>query len=240
VVNETLIHKLGITDPRQAIGKSIMLWGDPKKKALITGVMKDFNVGTLKKAIPPVLMAPWKEFYRKLNIKIQPGNAHQTLANIESLWNKTYPEAIYEYQFLDKTIADFYKNEDQLSTLYKIFAGIAIFISCLGLYGLVSFMAVQRIKEVGIRKTLGASVGNIVYLFSKEFTLLIIIAFAMSAPVGYYFMHEWLQDFNYRITIGPDIFILAMIMSVIIAWLTVGYKAVKAALTNPVKSLRSE
>jgi len=108
------------------------------------------------------------------------------------------------------------------------------------LYGLVSFMAVQRIKEVGIRKTLGASVGNIVYLFSKEFTVLIVIAFAMSAPVGYYFMHEWLQDFNYRITIGPDIFILAMIMSVIIAWLTVGYKAVKAALTNPVKSLRSE
>ena len=240
VVNETLIHKLGITDPRQAIGKNIMLWNDPKKKALIAGVVKDFNVGTLKKAIPPVLMAPWKEFYGKLNIKIQPGNAHQTLANIESLWNKTYPEGIYEYQFLDKTIAGFYKNEDQLSTLYKIFAGIAIFISCLGLYGLVSFMAVQRIKEVGIRKTLGASVGNIVYLFSKEFTVLIVIAFAMSAPVGYYFMHEWLQDFSYRITIGPDIFILAMIMSVIIAWLTVGYKAVKAALTNPVKSLRSE
>jgi len=101
-------------------------------------------------------------------------------------------------------------------------------------------MAVQRTKEVGIRKTLGASVGHIVYLFSKEFTLLIIIAFVISAPLGYYFMHKWLQDFNYKITIGPEIFILAILASVIIAWTSVGYKAIKAALANPVNSLRSE
>ena len=240
VVNETLIHKLGITDPKQAIGKYIMLWGNRKNNFQITGVVKDFNAGSLKSVIPPILMAPWKQFYAKFNIKIQPRNVHQTLAGVESLWNKTYPEGVYEYQFLDKTIAGFYKSEDELSSLYKIFAGIAIFISCLGLYGLVSFMAVQRIKEVGIRKTLGASVGHIVYLFSREFTLLIVIAFAISAPVGYYFMHEWLQDFTYRIVIGPGIFGLAIMLSVVIAWLTVGYKAVKAALTNPVQSLRSE
>ncbi|HEY4194051.1 MAG TPA: FtsX-like permease family protein, partial [Mucilaginibacter sp.] len=240
VVNETLIHKLGITDPKQAIGKSIMVWNDQKKNKLITGVVKDFNAGSLKNAIPPVLMAPWKSFYSKLNIKIRPVNVSQTLTGIENLWNKTYPDGIYEYQFLDNTIANFYRSEDELSSLYKIFAGIAIFISCLGLYGLVSFMAVQRIKEVGIRKTLGASVGHIVYLFSKEFTLLVVIAFFISAPIGYYFMHKWLQDFTYRITIGPDIFILAIITSVAIAWITVGYKAVKAALDNPVKSLRSE
>ena len=240
VVNETLIHKLGITDPKQAIGKYIRLWNDKKKKAQITGVVKDFNVGSLKDAIPAVLMAPWKTFYSKLNIKIAPGNVQQTLAGVESLWNKTYPEGLYQYQFLDKTIAGFYKSENELSSLYKIFAGIAIFISSLGLYGLVSFMAVQRIKEVGIRKTLGASVANIVYLFSKEFTLLIIVAFAVAAPVGYYFMHQWLQGFTYRISIGPGIFILAAILSVAIAWVAVGYKAVKAALTNPVKSLRSE
>ncbi len=240
VVNETLIHKLGITDPKQAIGKYIMLWGAPKLNAQITGVVKDFNPGSLKNPIPPVLMGPLKANYSKFNIKIQPQNVHQTLAGIESLWNKTFPNGVYEYQFLDKTIADFYKSEDELSSLYKIFAGIAIFISCLGLYGLVSFMAVQRIKEVGIRKTLGASAGNIVYLFSKEFTILIVIAFAIAGPVGYYFMHEWLLDFTYRITIGPGIFILAIISSVIIAWLTVGYKAVRAALANPVKSLRSE
>lgn len=147
---------------------------------------------------------------------------------------------MYEYQFLDDKIANFYKSEDKLSKLYKIFAGIAIFIACLGLYGLVSFMAVQRTKEVGIRKTLGASVGHIVYLFSKEFTLLIIIALAISSLIGWYFMHKWLQDFTYRISIGPGIFALAIVVSVAIAWITVGYKAVRAALANPVKSLRSE
>ncbi|MFI5159867.1 MAG: ABC transporter permease [Sphingobacteriales bacterium] len=240
VINETLMHKLGITDPKQAIGKYIMIWNDKNKHAQITGVVKDFNVGSLKKAIPPVLMASWEAVYQKLNIKIQPANVSQTLAGIQTLWDKSFPAGIYEYHFLDKTIADFYKSEDHLSTLYKIFAGIAIFISCLGLYGLVSFMAVQRTKEVGIRKTLGASVGNIVYLFSKEFTILIAIAFVISAPVGYYLMHNWLDDYIYKIRIGPDIFILAILASVAIAWVSVGYRAVKAALANPVKSLRSE
>ena len=138
-------------------------------------------------------------------------------------------------------MAKFYDRENQLSALYKIFAGIAIFISCLGLYGLVSFMAVQRVKEVGIRKTLGASVGHIVYLFSKEFTLLIIVAFLISAPMAWFGMNKWfLQDYIYRITIGPGIFLLAILASVSIAWMTVGYKAIRAAVANPVQSLRSE
>src|SRR5882757_2441742 len=127
-----------------------------------------------------------------MGVKIAAGQPKQTLATIEKLWNNTYPDYIYQYKFLDDKIAGFYKQEDQLSQLYKIFAGIAIFISCLGLYGLISFMAVQRTKEVGIRKVLGASVRNIIYLFSKEFTVLIIVAFAISAPVGYYLMHKWL------------------------------------------------
>lgn len=240
VVNETLMHKLGITDPKEAIGKYVMLWNDKNKYARITGVVKDFNVNSLKNPISPVLMASWKAVYQKLNIKIQPANVSQTLAGIEGLWNKTYPEGIYEYQFLDKTVANFYKSEDELSTLYKIFAGIAIFISCLGLYGMVSFMAVQRTKEVGIRKTLGASVANIVYLFAKEFTVLILIAFPIASFFGWYFMHQWLQNYSNRITIGPGIFILAILASIVIAWTSVGYKAIKAALANPVKSLRSE
>lgn len=240
VVNETLVKKLGIRDPREAIGKYIKLWDDKKKYAPITGVVKDFNIGSLKNPIQPVLMSSWKNVYQKINIKVQPQNITQTLASIEKLWNSTFPDGMYEYQFLDEKIASFYKSEDQLSQLYKIFAGIAIFISCLGLYGLVSFMAVQRTKEVGIRKTLGASVSSIVYLFSKEFTLLIIIAFAISAPIGWYFMNKWLQDFTYHIPLGPGIFMLAIIASVAIAWVTVGYKAIMAALANPVKSLRSE
>ncbi|HEY8930572.1 MAG TPA: ABC transporter permease [Mucilaginibacter sp.] len=240
VINQTLLKKLGIRDPKEAIGKYIVLWDDKTKNKQIVGVVKDFNVSSLKNEIPPVLMGAWRDVYGRLSIKIQPKNVGQTLASIERLWNSTFPTGVYEYQFLDDKIAIFYKTEKQLSTLYKIFAGIAIFISCLGLYGLVSFMAVQRTKEVGIRKTLGASVSHIVYLFSKEFTLLILIAFAISSPIGWYFMHKWLQGFIYRITIGPEIFILAIVASVAIAWATVGYKAIKAALVNPVKSLRSE
>ncbi|HYK45042.1 MAG TPA: FtsX-like permease family protein, partial [Parafilimonas sp.] len=121
-----------------------------------------------------------------------------------------------------------------------IFAGIAIFISCLGLYGLVSFMAVQRTKEVGIRKVLGASARHIVFLLSKEFTILILIAFVLSAPVAWYIMHQWLQNYTYRIPLSASIFILAIISSVIIAWITVGHRAIQAAMANPVRSLRTE
>ncbi|SHM07439.1 ABC transporter permease [Mucilaginibacter sp. OK098] len=240
IVNQTLLKRLGVHDPKDAIGKYINLWGDKTKTAQIVGVVKDFNVSSLKDEIPPVLMSSWKNVYQVINIKVQPANINSTLASIEKLWNNNFPDGLYEYQFLDDKIAEFYKSEDQLSTLYKIFAGIAIFISCLGLYGLVSFMAVQRTKEVGIRKTLGATVSHIVYLFSKEFTLLILVAFAISAPIGWYFMNKWLQAFTYKITLGPGIFILAILVSIAIAWVTVGYKAVRAALVNPVKSLRSE
>lgn len=240
VVNETFLKKLGVNDPQQAIGKYINLWDDKTKTAQIVGVVKDFNVASLRKEIPPVIMSSWKDVYQKVDIKLEPGDIKQSLASVEKLWNKTFPEYVYDYQFIDDRIADFYKREDQLSQLYKIFAGIAIFISCLGLYGLVSFMAVQRTKEVGIRKTLGASVTNIVYLFSKEFTILVVIAFAISAPIGWYFMNNWLRDFSYRITLGPEIFLLTIILSIAIAWITVGYKAIAAALANPVKSLRTE
>jgi hypothetical protein len=240
VINQTMLKKLGLRTPEEAIGKHIRLWDSYKTYAEVVGVVKDFNTVSLRHAIPPVLMASSNQNYQIINIKLKTANMSSTLATIERLWNAAFPTYMYGYQFLDKKIEGFYKVEDQLSVLYKIFAGIAIFISCLGLYGLISFMAVQRVKEVGIRKTLGASVGNIVYLFSKEFTLLIIVAFVISAPVGWYFMHQWLQGFAYQTPLGPGIFMLAVAVSVVIAWLTVGYKAVSAALANPVKSLRSE
>jgi len=239
VVNETLVKKLGIRNPQDIIGKKIDFWGG-QLKARVVGVVKDFNSASLAKPMVPVVMAPWKEVYQTMAVKLQPQNAKQTLAAIEKLWNTTYPEYVYQFQFLDDKIAGFYKQEDQLSQLYKIFAGIAVFISCLGLYGLVSFMAVQRTKEVGIRKVLGASAGSIVYLFSKEFTLLITIAFLIAAPVAYFFMHEWLNGFSFRISIGFDIFLITIAASVAIAWLTVGYRALRAAMANPVKSLRTE
>jgi putative ABC transport system permease protein len=159
---------------------------------------------------------------------------------IEAAWNQFFPEYVYTPTFMDDRINEFYKQENQLSLLYKIFAAIAILISCLGLYGLVSFMAAQKTKEVGIRKALGASVLNIIYMFSKEFTILILIAFAVAVPVAYYMMHSWLDNFAFRINITVWVFILAIACSVAIAWITVGYKSIRAAMTSPVKSLRTE
>jgi len=238
VVNQAMLRSLGVTNPKDAIGKNIDIWDE--KKGRIIGVVKDFNVTSLRETIPPVLMSSWADQYQTANIKLGAGNIKTTLAGIEQVWNKTFPESVYEYKFLDEKIANFYKKEAQLSHLYKTFAGIAIFISCLGLYGMVSFMAVQRTKEVGIRKTLGASVANIVYLFSKEFTLLIVVAFVIAAPVAWYFTRQWLQEFTYKITPGAGIFLISITSSIAIAWLTVGYKAISAALVNPVKSLKSE
>jgi ABC-type antimicrobial peptide transport system permease subunit len=239
VVNETLLRKLGVRNPQDAIGKEINFW-DGNKVANIVGVIRDFNSYSLREPMAAVVLSTWKDVYQTINIKIKPGAEKAILPFVEKIWNESFPDYVYEYHFLDKTIANFYRQENQLSMLYKIFAGIAIFISCLGLYGLVSFMAVQRTKEVGIRKVLGATAQHIVYLLSKEFTLLIIIAFIISAPVAYYIMHKWLQNYTYRIPLTASIFLLAIVSSIIIAWITVGQRAIKAAFANPVKSLRTE
>jgi putative ABC transport system permease protein len=239
VVNEMMVKKLGFSNPEEIIGKKINLWNG-SMVAPVVGVVRNFNGKSLKNEMKPTALASFKTVYRLFNIKIQPQHVQQTLAAIEGLWKNTYPDFIYEYQFLDDTIASFYKQESRLSQLYEIFAGIAIVISCLGLYGFVSFMALQRTKEVGIRKVLGASVINIIYLLFKEFTVLIGLAFLIATPLAYYFMHQWLQKFAYRINIGVGIFLLTILISEIIAWLTVGYQAIKAAVANPVESLRRE
>jgi len=239
VVNETLLRKLGISDPKDAIGKQIDFW-DGNKVAGIVGVIKDFNSYSLREPMAPVVMSTWKDVYQTINIKIKAGSEKSVLPFIQKLWNQSFPDYVYQYEFLDDTIANFYKQERQLSMLYKVFAAIAIFISCLGLYGLVSFMVAQRTKEVGIRKVLGASAKNIVYLLSKEFSLLIIIAFVIAGPIAWYIMHNWLENYKYRIHIGAAVFLMAIAGSMIIAWITVGHRAVKAAIANPVKSLRTE
>ncbi len=240
VVNETLIKKLGISNPQEAIGKTIGLWDNHHFEAPITGVVKDYNTGSLKEEIPPVLMTTRKESYRLMSVKVNPQNLSTALAAIKANWNTAFPESLYEYSFVDDQLAHFYKSDTQLSLLYQIFAGIAILISCLGLFGLVSFMTVQRTKEIGIRKTLGASLGHIVYLFSKEFIVLILIAFAIAVPLGWYLMNQWLQAYAYRITLGPGIFLLTILLSLLIAGLTIAYKAIQAAMVSPVKSLKTE
>jgi len=238
VVNETLLKKLGIKNPEEAIGKEIRRGRSAWKT--IVGVVKDFKSNSLRDELQPIMLGESNNRYSTTGIKLSTNNLTQIQTAIQNTWNEVNPEYAYTSSFMDENINNFYRQEQQLSLLYKIFAGIAIFISCLGLYGLVSFMAAQRTKEVGIRKVLGASVVNIIYLFSKEFTLLIIIAFAVAVPVAWYMMSSWLNNFVFRINIGVGVFALAIVASVIVAWLTVGYKSVKAALSNPVKNLRSE
>jgi ABC-type antimicrobial peptide transport system permease subunit len=238
MINETLLKKLGIKNASEAIGKTIRLgrgnWYP------IVGVMKDFKTNSLREEIKPLFVSTRKNFYSHTAIKLRTHQLSATKNAIQKTWEQFYPEYAYNSWFFDENIAEFYKQEEQLSLLYRIFAGLAIFISCLGLYGLVSFMAVQKTKEVGIRKVLGASVSSLLQLFSKEFTVLIIISFFIAVPVAWYMMHTWLQNFVYRIPLNAWFFISAIAGSILIAWITVGYKAIKAALANPVKALRSE
>ena len=238
IINETLVKKLGIKNTSEVIGKSIRLGS--KKWYPIVGVMKDFKTNSLREEIKPLLIATKKSFYSRTAIKMRTNQLAKTQEAVQKAWDQFYPEYAYDPTFYEEKIARFYEQEEQLSLLYKIFAGLAIFISCLGLYGLVSFMAVQKTKEVGIRKVLGASLTSLLQLFSKEFTILIIISFFIAVPVAWYMMHSWLTNFVYRIPLHIGFFAVAIVGSVLIAWITVGYKAIRAALANPVKALRSE
>jgi predicted permease len=238
IVNETLVKKLGIANPADIIGKEIRMGSAPWKT--IVGVVKDFNANSLREAIRPMIIAQRKDRYAVFGIKLKTPDIAKTQAAIESTWSSLFPAYAFTGSYMEENIARFYRQEEQLSLLYKIFAGIAIFISCLGLYGLVSFMAIQRMKETGIRKVLGASVKDIIVLFSKEFTILVIVGLLIAIPVSYYMMSNWLQNFAFRININAGIFLIVAVLSVLIAWIAVGYISIKAALANPVKSLRSE
>lgn len=238
MINETLLKKLGVKNAADVIGKTIRL--GRSKWYPVVGVIKDFKTNSLREAIKPLFISASRTFYSLTAIKLRTSQLAATRQAIQKTWDRFYPEYAYTPTFFDEKIAEFYQQEEQLSLLYKIFAGLAIFISCLGLYGLVSFMAVQKTKEVGIRKILGASISSLLQLFSREFTILIIISFFIAVPVAWYMMHSWLNNFVYRIPLNIWYFLITIAGSVLIAWITVGYKALRAALANPVKALRSE
>jgi len=239
IVNESLVKSLGIRNPEAILNKDISLWSG-QMTGPVVGVLKDFNDRSLRDNLAPLIITTDVAMYNQAGIKLKTTNMASTLQSVKNVFDKTFPNFVYEYKFLDDKIGSFYKQENQLSALYKIFAAIAIFLSCLGLYGLASFMAVQRIKEVGIRKVLGATAGSIVYLFSKEFIILIAIAFAIATPIAWYYMHQWLQAYAYRINISWWLFAAAGLVATIIALATISFQAIKAAIANPVKSLRSE
>ncbi|MBF8963935.1 ABC transporter permease [Pontibacter sp. FD36] len=239
LINETMRRKLDIQQPEEAIGKSIYLNGG-RQKATIVGVVEDFHQNSLRFPIDPVIFysSGGDNFF--MMAKIDMRQAEDALAHLEQVWQKAYPEAVFHYEFIDDTLDRFYRDESRQSTLFKIFSFIAIFIGCLGLYGLIAFMATQRTKEIGIRKVMGASVFQITVLFSREFVKLVLIAFVLAAPIAWYLMSEWLQDFTYRISIGYIPFLMAGAATLIIALITMSTQAVRAAIANPVLSLKAE
>ncbi|MCE6992430.1 ABC transporter permease [Dyadobacter sp. CY323] len=238
IVNETLLAKVGVKNPQDAIGMNIQL-GRGKWQPIV-GVVKDFKANSARDEAKPMMLAPMPEFYWKGGIKIRTGNLTKAVETIEKAYAKIFPEVAFQGKFFDESIEEFYKQEKQLSLLYQIFAGLSIFIACLGLFGLATFMAQQRMKEIGVRKVLGASVAGIVGLLSKEFLILVFIAVVIASPVAWYVMDKWLQDFEYKISISWWMFAAGAFMATVIAFTTVSFQSIKAALMNPVKSLKSE
>jgi putative ABC transport system permease protein len=239
LVNEALTRKLGLKSPKDAIGKMITADGG-SMFAPIVGIVKDFHERSFHEEIGAVAIMTHKEDYANFAVKINLANAKTILPAIEQMWTAKFPEQIFEYQFLDENIAKFYETESRFLTLIQFFSLIAIFIGCLGLYGLVSFMVIQKTKEIGIRKVLGSTISQIVWIFGKEFSKLILIAFIIAAPIAWYLMNLWLQDFEYKTKISSVFFAYAIASSFMVAALTVGYQSIRAALMNPVESLKTE
>ncbi|TLV01028.1 ABC transporter permease [Dyadobacter luticola] len=242
VINETMAKMLGLT-PETAIGKIVKI---SEGEAPVIGVVKDFHNVSLQQAITPCVLMVWNTgFYEQIQVRLSAADGHwaglqSTLGMVEKTWKRTFPQDVYEYTFLNDSLAKGYVVEQLVFDAFRIFALISIFIACLGLLGLIAFTSAQRTKEIGVRKVLGASVASIVALLSQDFLKLIFIAILLAAPAAWYAMHRWLQSFEYKVNIEWWIFALAAFLAVGIALLTVSYQSIRAALVNPVRSLKSE
>ena len=237
IVNETAVSMLGWETPSKAIGKD-MSYGGIRGK--IIGVTKDFHFESMHQKIIPLLMNFNNNYFGNLSVKATGQNIQSTVEYIEKVWKKYLPETPFQYSFFDDKFNQMYASESEQGKIFTVFSFIAIFIACLGLFGLSAFAISQRIKEIGIRKVLGASVPQIVAMMSKDFLRLVAIAAIIAFPVAWWAMHNWLQDFAYRISMAWWIFLVAGVVAALIALITISFQAVKAGLSNPVKSLRSE
>ncbi len=238
VVNERLLKKLGIKDPDSVIGHELRMGG--QEPAPIVGVIKDFHTKSAREDIAPILLTQIDRYYWSGAFKLESKNLAQTVAKVEAVYEKIFPEVPFIGKFYEENIENFYQAERQMGLLYRVFAGLTVFIGCLGLFGLSAFAAEQRTQEIGVRKVLGASVGGITALLSKDFLKLVAIAIVIASPIAWYFMSAWMAEFKYQIGIEWWVFVLAAVLALLVAFLTVSFQAVKAALMNPVKSLRSE
>jgi len=240
VINEAMVEKLGWGSPISAVDRML------SDSSIVIGVVKDFHHASLHKEIDPVYfqMKPNESTrynsYSMLAVKFNPEQVESLISYLQGEWKNLWPEDPLVYHFLDEKFAEQYATDQKLSRAFSAFAIIAIFIACLGLFGLAAFSAEKRTKEIGIRKVLGASLADIVALLSKDFIKLVILGFLIAIPIAWYAMNQWLADFAYRIEIGPGIFALAGVAALVIALLTVSWQSIKAAVANPVNSLRSE
>ncbi|MCW3107889.1 MAG: FtsX-like permease family protein [Segetibacter sp.] len=236
ILNETAVRMLGFESPQQAINQKI----GSENGTTIIGVVKDYHTEALHKSIEPQLIILRLNARNVYSIKIESGNVSSTIASIHHKWDTYFPNDPFSYYFLDEAFDKQYKADKQFEAIFSLFAGIAIVIACMGLLGLSAYNVIQRRKEIGIRKVFGASVKSVVITLSKDFVQLVLISFVLAGPVTWWVMSDWLQQFAYRITIGWWIFLIAGLLAVLIAFTTISFQAIKAAIANPVKSLRTE
>jgi len=234
LLNETAVKVMGLKNP---VGTKVKLWGEEKT---ILGVMKDFHTASVHQPISPLIFRCEQDGVRMAMVRIQAGSERKVIDNLTAFYSKVNPGYALNLQFLDETFKAQYLTEERTLTLAKYFAYLTILISCLGLFGLAAFDTERRTKEIGIRKVLGADMKGLIALLSKDFLKLVCIAIIVATPVAYYLMNRWLQDFAYRVNISWWIFVAAGTMALLIALLTVSFQAIKAAIANPVKSLRTE
>lgn len=234
ILNETAVKTMRIKEP---VGKRLRLW---KTEGTITGVVKDFHFTSMRTRIKPAVFYSQPLNYGNIYIKTTGKDAPAAIAAAQKEWKKYNAAYLFKYSFLDDNFNRLYAAEQRTGLLFNIFAGIAVFISCLGLFGLAAYTAQVRTKEIGVRKVLGASVSSVIQLLAKDFIRLVLIAIVIATPVAWYAMKRWLQDFAYKINIGWSVFVIAGSLAVIIAIITISFQSIKAAMANPVKSLRTE
>ncbi len=237
LINESAVQLLGYASAEDALGRRFRQWG---REGKIVGVVRDFHTTSLQEEIQPLTMRIELNRTSLLAVKVDPKNVPATIASIEREWTRLLPQQPFDYYFLDEFFDRQYRSEQRFGSLFLNFAILAIFISCLGLLGLASYSTLQRKREIGIRKIVGASVSGIVNLLSVEFVKLVLIAFLIASPVAWYLMDKWLQDFAYKINISWWVFAVAGLTAIVIALITISFQAIKAAIANPVKSLRTE
>ncbi len=237
VVNRKFTEVAGFSSPEEIIGKRVRLWG---RMLPVVGVVENFHTLSLSNAIQPVAIQNRLDRYRLMALRIQPDQFQQLVPQIQKRWEEAYPLSIFSYEFLDENIREFYESEARSSTMLTVFSAIAIAIGCLGLLGLATYMANQKTKEIGIRKTLGASVESILLMFTRDFIMLVLLGFVVAAPLAWWLGNLYLSQFVYRIELGPVLFLSGIGLTLLIAMITVGYKSFRAATVNPVDSLRYE